>query len=324
MAITQNQKVLTLDYWKLAGQLKAGDYVFDRNGELVKVKLVHPYFANNCYEVTFNDSLSVQGDSHLCLPIETQKYRHRVCTYKGRHPFRRPLKYFKASEILTMPLVNHRNRKTLSCPITKPLQFPTQPNLYIPPFLLGYWFFNHSKLNNLSFAKDNIEFLSEKFRDYGYKIIKNRMHQNGRLSFRTEPPIDPKIDAIPANYLLASEEQRLELLSGMLYAKKNPYLEKSDHFELFAPNARICGQICFLLESLSIKLSITKTNGYYRINFTSHAKLLEKQTPRKLKVQYGRRYIVSIKPIEPQMCVHVETESEDSTMLVGEGFLSTC
>ena len=45
MAILATEKVLTLDYWKRAGSLVEGDYVFDRNGKIVRVKLVQNYQA---------------------------------------------------------------------------------------------------------------------------------------------------------------------------------------------------------------------------------------------------------------------------------------
>ena len=40
MAILATEKVLTLDYWKPARKIEVGDYVFDKDGKLVKVKLV--------------------------------------------------------------------------------------------------------------------------------------------------------------------------------------------------------------------------------------------------------------------------------------------
>ena len=70
MAILANQKVLTLDYWKAARNLQPGDYVFDKDGKIVQIKLVQEYRAQQCYEVMFNDYLSVAGDQHLGFLVE--------------------------------------------------------------------------------------------------------------------------------------------------------------------------------------------------------------------------------------------------------------
>ena len=38
MAILATQKILTLDYWKRAHDLKAGDYVFDKDGKYIRTE----------------------------------------------------------------------------------------------------------------------------------------------------------------------------------------------------------------------------------------------------------------------------------------------
>ena len=75
MAILANEKVLTLDFWKPAAKLQVGDYVFDKDGKPVKVKLVQTYRSQNCYQVTFDDYLTAAGDEKLGFLVETPKYR---------------------------------------------------------------------------------------------------------------------------------------------------------------------------------------------------------------------------------------------------------
>ena len=73
MAVLANEKVLTLDYWKPAYKLQVGDYVFDRNGQIVQVKLVQQYRSSSCYEVIFHDHLRISGDDKLGFMLETKK-----------------------------------------------------------------------------------------------------------------------------------------------------------------------------------------------------------------------------------------------------------
>ena len=66
MAILATSKVLTLDYWKLASQLEVGDYVFDRNGKPVQIKLIQQYRSEHCYKVHLDDHLSIEiGRAHV-------------------------------------------------------------------------------------------------------------------------------------------------------------------------------------------------------------------------------------------------------------------
>ena len=83
MAILATKKVLTLDYWKSASKLEVGDYVFDQNGNPVRIKLVQHYFADDCYEVYFNDHLNAAGDKHLTLPLEDVVHRKKIYKYNG-------------------------------------------------------------------------------------------------------------------------------------------------------------------------------------------------------------------------------------------------
>ena len=136
MAILATERVLTLDWWKPAAKLEVGDYVFDKDGKIVQVKLIQQYHSDDCYEVTFSDYLSIRGDDKLGFPTEDLKYRKRLDEYKGIFKFTRPLKHFTVSALLDLPLKDKRDRLAYSVPTTKPLQLPHQ-TLPVPPFVFG-------------------------------------------------------------------------------------------------------------------------------------------------------------------------------------------
>jgi len=322
MAITANQRVLTLDHWKYADRLKVGDYVFDRNGTPVQIKLVQTYFVNECYEIVFDDHLTMQGDRHMGFLLETPKYRNRLGTYKGVQPFRRPLKHFSVGALSALELRNYRNRKLFSLPTAKPLALPHQP-LPIPPFLFGFWFMRHGVKNVMSVSNNDYDELVERFRDYGYRVVVVERRQNNRTRFRIDPQIDLKINTIPENYLMGSIEQRTELLSGIMSANPKQYNVAEDTFCFKTRNAHVFGQMRFLLESLAHRIRPVADQNY-RIYFKSRTKLVKHQVSPPVKVHHARRYVVDIQPIQPQMCVHLETTGSDHTILVGEGFIPTC
>ena len=114
MAILANQKVLTLDYWKAARNLQPGDYVFDKDGKIVQIKLVQEYRAQQCYEVTFDDYLSVAGDQHLGFLVETKKCRTQEAAYKGIQKFRRKLRPRTIATLTETSLRDRRNRLSFS------------------------------------------------------------------------------------------------------------------------------------------------------------------------------------------------------------------
>ena len=332
MAILANQKILTLDYWKTAHNLRVGDYVFDKEGNLQKVTLVQEYRSDSCYHVTFNDHLTVEGDQHLGFQIEDQRYRNRICQYKGKFKFKRPLKFKKVSDLPADNLMQNNGGHAFSIPTTKPLQFPHQ-SLPVPPFIFGYWFFTHETRNRrMHFSKGNHDFLTETFKDAGYSIIERGKHSNGEKYFSVHPTIESHLNfdlpyRIPNNYLLASAEQRLELLKGILCAKPKSYSKKTGLFRFTNGHLPIVQQIQALVESLGHKttLEINEQRKSYILIFRSKLQLVNNQIPHpKPLVHQGRRYIKAISKLPPQLCVHIETEGADNSYLVGEGFIAVC
>jgi hypothetical protein len=327
MAILATEKVLTLDYWKFAGNLQVGDYVFNQVGEPVRVTLVQQYHANTCYRVTFDDHLSVAGDTKLTFPTENFKYRARAYQYKGKFKFRRPLRPATVKDLQQTPLSGSDNTKKLSVPTAHPLQLPHQ-DLPVPPFIFGYWFFNHNANNTMGFVPGRTEDVSKKFKDHGYKITLKGKNPNGEHRFRVTPSIESQLIPdipikIPNNYLMASFEQRLELLKGILAARHSPYQASRDRFRINNKQYRIAIQIQCLLESLGMRTAMLhdESRKNYISFFKSRIQLVPEQASPPFKVHHGRRYPRVIDQLVPQLCVYVEVEGEKDNYLVGEGFI---
>jgi hypothetical protein len=327
MAILATEKVLTLDWWKPASKLVVGDYVFDKDGKIVQVKLVQQYHSENCKRVTFNDHLSVSGDTHLNFMVEDLKYRNRVHQYVGRFQFRRPLKQKSVEDLQETPLRDKRERLVYSVPTTRPLELPHQ-TLPVPPFVFGLWFFNRKSKGQFSVQGIYHDDVVQKLKDYGYKVMLGKKLAGGRREFTITPSIESQLapnipNKITNNYLLASPEQRLELLQGIMVAKPLQYNQKIDRFRFSSQNLPTVLRIQSLVESLGSKTTIehSETNNTYRLFFKTRLQLVSNQQSPPVKVHLGRRYIKKITKIEPQMCVHIETTSKDSTILVGEGFI---
>ena len=301
--------------------------MFDRKGKLVKVTLAQQYQGTACYEVTFNDYLSVSGDSKLTLPTENIKYRNRLQTYKGKLKFRRPLRPLNAETLFTTPLLNKRNRKTISVPTADPLALPHM-DLPVPPFVFGFWFFALRARGTMAAARNCTDYVREKFKDHGYRTELGILLNTGEYDFACEPRISSQLipnvpTKIPNNYLLASPEQRTELLSGIICAKNRQYDKKSDKFRFSSGNYDTVRRVQLLAESLGARTALThdEYKGYYTVWFKIRVKIHPEQDSPPPKIHYGRRYVTKISPIPAQLCVHIETNGEDGTILAGEGFI---
>ncbi len=330
MAITANTKILTLDYWKPAYKLQVGDYVFDRKGQIVRVTMVQQYQGIKCYEVTFNDYLTVTGDDKLAFPTENLKYRNRLTNYKCRFKFRRPLKRLTTTDLLDTILFDVRNRKTISVPTADPLALPHK-DLPVPPFLFGFWFFARRSTEKMAAAPGTADFVIEKFKDHGYKVKIGARINTGEQEFIVSPTVNSQLipdipKVITNNYLLSSPEQRQELLSGIICSKSRRYNKKSDTFRFSSKNYDTVRRVQMLAESLGGKtrLQSDATNKDYTVFFKCRLLLHPNQSSPPVKVHYGRRYITKVDPIPEQLCVHIETTGQDNTILAGEGFIPTC
>jgi len=330
MAILATERVLTLDWWKPASKLEVGDYVFDKDGKPVRITLVQQYRSESCHEVTFSDYLSVAGDEHLALPTENSKYRKRTYEYKGVNRFRRPLKPLPVSELLALPLKNVKNRLEYSVPTAKAIALPHK-DYPVPPFIFGFWFFSRRSTKTLAAARGYGEYVGEKFKDHGYKITKHRTLHTGEQEFKVFPSIESQLipnvpNQLTQNYLLGSPEQRIELLSGILCAKNRQYSVKTDTFRFTSHHFGTVKLVQGLVESIGCKSKLIEDEYLknYTVTFKSRTQLVPNQISPPVKVHQARRYVTNISPIPGQMCVHIETDGADNTILVGEGFISVC
>lgn len=321
MAILANQKILTLDYWKTAHDLKTGDVIFDRHGKPRTITLVQEYRAPTCHLVQFDDLLEICGDQNLSFMVENQRYRKQLTKYKGIRRFEKTLKLVQVEELTDLELL-------YSVPSTDPIQLPHQ-TLPVPPFLFGYWFFNRRSTKKMAAPKGFTELIHEKFREHGYKIKEHAMLPKGERTFTVSPTIESHLlgtptHKIPNNYLLASVEQRIELLRGILHARPRTYIKKRDFFRFTTKHHGIVIQMQGLLESLGHRLTVTHDpwKNFYRIVFRSKIKLLDEQPIKsKVMVHNGRRFIKRVGKLPAQLCVHIETDGPDNSILVGEGFI---
>jgi len=203
--------ILTTKGWKMHGDLQPGDFVFSPSGKPVKVLATRNFADSVCRRVTFDNDVSIVcGDGHLWT-IEAHS-RRRVRGTKNRRLGR------EAVTVETTELAAMRAPYRPVVKATAPLDMPVS-DLPLHPYVLGCW------LGDGATAAGRIT--------SGDAWIFNEIE---RLGYRVAPPtaacpitrtvydIRPVLRAlgllgnkhIPDAYMLASRDQRLALLQGLI------------------------------------------------------------------------------------------------------------
>ena len=302
--------------------------MFDRHGAPQQIKLIQ-HFESKCYRIHLSDHMEVTGNGALNFLLETPKYRIRSLEHKGRNKFRRPLKQLSVVEVADHPLKHRDNKLFFSIPTCEPLKLPYQ-DLPVPPFVFGFWYWNRTRKGQFTVKAINSKEVIEKFRSCGYKIIKPKESPDGSMVFSVSPSIPAQLlplvpEGIPNNYLLAHEDQRLELLRGIVQAQPNQYKKKGDRFTFHTQNWLEVRKLQALVESLGCKtmLKVNTLLKYYSLGFRIRHVLCSYQDSPPIRIHQARRYITEVKELPSQQCVHIETNGPDGSFLVGEGFI-TC
>lgn len=326
MAILANQKILTFDWWKRADQLQPGDIVFDRQGKPVEVRLVQDCRPEVCYEVVFDDFLTLGGDQNLGFLLEDKTYRHKEVCYKGYRKSTIKLRPKLLSDIANKPLVREGKYQTTKYSIqtTKPIELPAQ-DLPVPPFVFGFWIMNRRPARYFVVQDSYRETLVQEFKDRGYQPVFSGASKRFTVLPTIESQLAPLIPRlIPNNYLMGSAEQRLALFRGIIHGKARTYNEKTDVFRISTTSWPLIKQIQWLAESLGHRTHLSQHYilKHYTLMFKSKLPLVQNQRSKPIKWTMARRFIKEINEIQGQPCVTIETTGEDNTILVGEGFIA--
>ena len=219
-------KVLTPAGWTTMGELRVGDKVIAGDGSVTEVTGVFPQGIKPIFKVEMSDGATTHCcDEHLWL-TKTQGERDRNKEWKVR----------SLSEIRqTLHLVKNQGRKDRnhSIPMVGPVQFEEQ-NLPIDPYVLGVLLGDGCVAGNFNITVSDDE-IADKFwsrlkerhslslkedRDKckTYAIIENGSRNGMRDTLRNLGlwGCCSWQKFVPANYLYASVQQRLDLLHGLM------------------------------------------------------------------------------------------------------------
>lgn len=212
---------------KLNGDLKIGDYVFNRKGEPVKVTGIYHRGLQDIYKVTLTDGRSLYTDSSHLWTYMSNKGKQTANTYTNSTK-----ELYERGVYIT----NSDGKRKLKywIPMNQAVQYP-EANLSVHPYVMGAFLgdgsLTVSQLTLSSSDEDLVAHVAELLGDCTYK----HNHRNYNWTFPLNEPVGqmkskqtgvvfekyPEVCVtaekkhIPKDYMVASVEQRWELVKGL-------------------------------------------------------------------------------------------------------------
>jgi hypothetical protein len=348
-ALSINTPILTTAGWKTMETIQVGDVVFGSSGKPTVVTHVHDIMSNRpCYEVTTDSGETLIADeSHEWF---TQHRTERQKNLKGS------VKTTK--EIFNTLKCSGSNEPAHRIEMSLQGILPEETILPIDPYVLGLWLGDGAKEAGwitvgdrdlphiLGILGENSQFDKISTRRYSYTnatyVTVSTINTPCKTSLHSllKKHNLYKKKHIPEEYFLASREQRLELLKGLM--DSDGYIAKNGLAVFYNSDITLHKDVFRLITELGYKTSVSTKqamlNGVpkklsYGINFKPREHVttipfkrnrikIEPTAHNPLKrSQY--HYIVSITPREsvPVRCITVD--APDSLYLAGKTLVPT-
>lgn len=321
-----------------------GDQIYGRDGRLTNVISKTNYNDQLQYKVTTKDGRSlIAGGGHLWGVVDRYGKKRTLDTQFMYRKFK-----------------THRKDNGIDyhyfIPMCEPIQYE-EKNLPVDPYFLGLW------LGDGASNRIGITTMDDEISDYVYKIAREydckvTINQNESKTcptyFITKGNIG-KHDSnvllqsfksldlfhnkhIPEEYFYGSEDQRMELLRGLL--DSDGHCGDKGQIDFSTSLDGLSNDMVRLLDGLGIKNNsktrITKCNGKefisYRINITTSKDVFK--LPRKLSrlskkpskyavANRTKTAIVNIEPLSVMPSVCIGVDNEDKLFVAGERFVVT-
>lgn len=256
-ALALDTPILTPSGWKCMGDLRPGDCVFGDDGKPTKVTAVSPVMYDHiCYDVVFSDGSIITADADHLWETFSKLTRRSIKKNKGKLLKRSPIK--GPSVVTTQQIKDtllHGKEANHTVKLARPIYFEPK-KLPVDPYVLGVWL-GDGNSKNAAFYSADMEIVRELERR-GYPTVKSK--DKYRYGIKNLTPGLKTLDLfgnkhIPELYLLSSEEQRLELLRGLL--DTDGYCDERGRVEFCNTNKQITDGVKFLAESLGMKCTLT-------------------------------------------------------------------
>lgn len=339
-ALDVSTPIFTSRGWSTMGALEDGDEVFAPDGQLTKVVAAHPWRSGRpCFRLRFDDGQEIVADADHLWEVTEAGVGRRVLTTQQ----------IADAGVAVVEHRTGRNRRTYRFRVDIPCPLAGHGGeLPIHPWLLGAWLGDGtSTKGELTAGAKDLPYLLSRLDELG-EIY--RVRPDGRwpdrvftvivrgLAMRLRSVGVLGAKHIPGAYLLAGQEQRRQLLAGIMDTDGTV---GENQIAVTMVHARLMDDVASLVRSLGYKASLqvfrARLNGrdagpMYRVQMSSSQAVSPFGMPRKTARVKARHpsitrahynAIVAIDPVasRPTRCITVAHES--SLYLVGRGFIAT-
>ena len=336
-AMPKDTLIPTPDGEKLLGEIKVGDFVFDRKGHPTKVLGVYDRGVRRCFELTFSDGRKTRCCDEHIWPCYTSK---------------KNLKNLTLQEMMEKGIrISEKSGARFRMPINGCVEF-SEKELPVHPYILGVFLGDGCcKERYLTLSSNDlpvVEKVAKLLNATAEKLSENnyswRFMKGGKAITTKEVFGDiaswvmrgSNEKAIPAYYLHGSSDQRIALLQG-LFDTDGSVSSKSNGLASFSTtSSELYAGVSYLLRSLGLSASTSskavcrgrvKQNGTCSTDYVVRTHLKPDQfdvcfsLPRqieKLKAVFGafkrpskcteRVALTDVREIEPcdQVCILVD------------------
>ena len=318
--------------WTTMGEVQVGDYLLDEMGKPTKVVTKSEVFHNELFKMTFSDGAEmVSSGTHLwnTLDFNTTGRLRRKPSFTD---YRELWDYTETRETREIAAtLTHRGNRNHYIPINSALQLDER-ELPIDPYVLGAWLGDGSSHAPMITLGENKQHILERLHAAGYetKKLKNDLLYSfagqGFLELIRENGLW-KNKHIPAEYLRASEAQRLELLRGLMDTDGFNLDGKSNTgVGIDLMNKQLAEDLVELVRTLGARCSInvgrTYLNGEdvgprYRLVFNPVFEPFSPGSPKSKArptsgAQRARRTVRTVVSVEPTPTVPTQCVTVDS------------
>lgn len=371
LALDLNTPVPTPTGWTTMGAIRVGDTLFDENGKPCVVTYVSPVYRDRkCYELEFDDGEIVVADENHRWFVESYRAFKGEEIHTGRG---RPTKGagFSKSGVTTTRCIaenlHHQGRNCFAIPNALPLSL-ARVELPLDPYFLGCWLGDgNTHAAVLTAHRQDAPHLiaalgrrglfchhsSEKGDTVQFTVKHPGQRRPGRgkpvsvSNDLTELGLLGSQKFVPAQYLRASREQRLELLRGLMDTDGS--VTKRGRCSFYNTNPYLVEAVLELARSLGLKPRVRwraptpgqLPNGHQinskldcaEVHFVAYAEDGVFELPRKRErlkpraagraTESYRRRVVAARQIEsvPVRCLTVDSPSH--LFLAGRGMIPT-
>lgn len=267
-------KVLTPSGWCNIENLKVGDYVISSDGNKHAVKGVYPKQEIATYRFFYSDGTQCVFDKdHL----------HIVRTNNDKMRKSGQFRVMSTTEILEKGNLHYgsHNSRTYEIPVVKPVNFESDANLYVNPYVIGCLIGDGYLKGNINITNDDeevierfktklndgVELRKDRLKPYDYTLITgstgNKRHEFrefineiGLLNTTSGEKFIPDI------YLYSGIENRIELLRGLM--DTDGYVSEDSCCQYYTISPKLRDDFVLLVQSLGGIATVTEKDGKYK------------------------------------------------------------